>query len=120
MSSDDGRLEFVDALRGIAALGVVAMHVGRYFPGLPTPVAALAEQGARGVQLFFIVSAFTMFLTLDRRRGRDESVVLGFAARRLCRIAPMYYIAVAYYWLTRNPEPDVGHQLGFICGNWPW
>lgn len=105
------RLEFVDTLRAIAAMGVVAMHVGRSFTEMPPVVARIVENGSKGVQLFFIASAFTMFLTLSRRSGTDRLPVLAFAIRRLFRIAPMYYVALVLYYGWEGGAPH------FWCPN---
>ncbi len=90
------RYDYLDALRGWAFLGVLAIHTvvltGGNFAG-----AAIANAGKYGVQLFFMVSAFTIFLTLDRswRSGRpawDE-----FFIRRFFRILPMFWVGLALY-----------------------
>jgi peptidoglycan/LPS O-acetylase OafA/YrhL len=49
--------DYVDALRGYAILLVITVHSSQYFPALSYPVKMLADQGARGVQLFFVASA---------------------------------------------------------------
>src|ERR1700761_6734352 len=41
----------IDALRGIAAMGVVLVHAARLFPRLPWRAAQLAGLGLHGVQL---------------------------------------------------------------------
>jgi hypothetical protein len=51
-AADRDRLSYIDALRGYAILGVIAVHSSQLFPTLEWPVRALADQGARGVQLF--------------------------------------------------------------------
>lgn len=49
--------------------------------------------GAHGVQLFFIVSAFTLCLSWSSR----HEGLYSFYFRRLMRIAPMFWVALAYY-----------------------
>ena len=50
---------YIDALRGLAILGVIALHTSQ----VTVPLGHLAWMlhfGANGVQLFFTISAFTL------------------------------------------------------------
>ena len=98
-------LPFIDALRGLAVLGVFAVHAGQQVKGLPHPIETLIEQGARGVQLFFVISAFTLFLSLSKRSYVEKNPVLNFFIRRFFRIAPMFYCAMLYYLLKDGLGP---------------
>ena len=86
--SDRGRLRELDALRGIAAVGVVFYHLTYW-----TAAAALAPfhfaWGHYGVELFFIVSGFVIFMTLSQ-----AATVGAFAASRFARLYPAYWSAV--------------------------
>jgi len=84
------KLDYIDALRGIAIIGVVIVHVGKEI-GLTGLDWHLAYFGQRGVQLFFIVSAFTLCRSADRARTVSWS---GFFIRRFFRIVPMFYLAI--------------------------
>ena len=94
------RLAEVDALRGVAALAVVLFHFTTRFLELYAPSAASAAtvgapsftvpHGHYGVNLFFIISGFVIFMTLDRtQRGMD------FVVSRFSRLFPAYWVAVA-------------------------
>ena len=96
------RYDFIDAIRGLAFLGVLVHHSVRHFPGVSPTVGRLAVQGHEGVELFFLVSALTLFLSLDSRRRAERRPVLNFFIRRFFRIAPLFYAgAVFYFWLDR-------------------
>ncbi|MGA8475591.1 MAG: acyltransferase [Candidatus Cybelea sp.] len=90
----------MDGLRAIAVLSVVAFHAAISIPGiekLPIPWA-LTLAGKHGVDLFFVLSGFCLsYPTLKRLRDRGESVfsVSAFAAKRLVRILPPYFAAIA-------------------------
>jgi peptidoglycan/LPS O-acetylase OafA/YrhL len=60
--------------------------------------------GAYGVQLFFMVSAFTIFLTLDRARVREKHFIQNFFIRRFFRILPMFWVGLALYVFVPGRE----------------
>lgn len=91
------RFAYVDALRGLAALYVLAFHVALMprsplaLPGWASPVIL---NGGSGVTLFFVVSAFTLCHTLRARAGTARAT-LKFYIRRAFRIGPLYYAWLA-------------------------
>ena len=88
-------LPHLDGLRGVAILAVLAIHASQLVADLSQPVRDLAFYGVRGVQLFFVVSGFTLMVA---HAGRPLEL-LNFAARRFFRIAPMFYAGVVLYLL---------------------
>lgn len=96
---------YLDGLRGVAILMVLAVHTGQLVPGLPLPVADLTFYGVRGVQLFFIVSGLTLTLNHAAKPFRAGD----FYRRRFFRIAPMFYGGALLYLLltatTAMPLP---------------
>jgi peptidoglycan/LPS O-acetylase OafA/YrhL len=92
------RLAFVDALRGWAVLAVMTVHAKMWItPELPTWFNKLSAHGARGVQLFYVVSAFTLFLSVARRSAVESAPLRNFFIRRFFRIAPMFYVALILF-----------------------
>ena len=93
------KLKYIDALRGLAILGVLIVHCGGHGDNgaIPQSLLAIISNGARGVQLFFIVSAFTLFLSMTHKYEQEKHPKLNFFIRRFFRIAPMYYIGIVYY-----------------------
>ncbi|MFN0200133.1 MAG: acyltransferase family protein [Bacteroidia bacterium] len=91
-------LAYIDALRGLAILGVLMVHCSinglRHYPDW---VGEIFYEGARGVQLFYVVSAFTLFLSFHHRKKEEKYPIRNFFVRRFFRIAPMYYVAIAYF-----------------------
>jgi len=61
--------------------------------------------GARGVQLFYIASALTLCHSWSIRSSRERSPIRNFYLRRLFRIVPMFYIAMAGYLLLYGLSP---------------
>jgi len=54
---------YIDALRGIAILGVMAVHCSQCIPEHPGVFRGVINEGARGVQLFFVASALTLTMS---------------------------------------------------------
>jgi peptidoglycan/LPS O-acetylase OafA/YrhL len=81
-------------------------------PGLHWPIGALSSQGARGVQLFFVVSALTLTLSWH---ARDDGVA-AFYVRRLFRIVPMFWLAILIFLLLLGFDPRYWAPQGI---GWP-
>ncbi len=88
------QIKNIQALRGLAALMVLAAHVGAMdaeYGG----TAILPDQlriGVIGVDLFFLISGFVM-VHVARRMAPGWRNVLRFAYNRAARIYPLYWIA---------------------------
>ncbi len=104
-----GRLQSIDALRGIAALGVVLYHaISQAAVVAPAnlfhwPVKLLqfgASLGYIGVFLFFVISGFCIHLQWARARanGQPQEIKFGsFWRRRFRRLYPPYLITLALF-----------------------
>ena len=85
------RYQNIELLRFIAALAVVYLHAagtlraGAFSEVGPNP---LTELGAAGVDVFFVISGFVIFLSLTRKNRTP----IEFARDRLIRIVPAYWI----------------------------
>lgn len=93
------RLAHIDGLRAIAVLGVVMHHIAKYDHHLATsPWRHALREGAHGVDLFFVISGFCLsYPLIVRMHGAGDATlrVAHYFARRLVRIVPPYYAAVA-------------------------
>lgn len=90
------RLEFLDALRGLAAVYVVIYHMLLLpQPHLTAPrwVEKFAMAGGTGVTLFFIVSAFSLYYTMPLRL-KERNPTFSFYLHRFFRIAPLFYFLI--------------------------
>lgn len=104
-------LASVDALRGYAILLVMLVHAQQLFYPASEWLARAVSEGARGVQLFYIVSAYTLTRSLLHRlaeasdaHGR-RGVYAAYAIRRFFRIAPLFYLVVAVNFLDLGLAP---------------
>lgn len=92
------RLAYVDALRGWAILGVMLVHSAQTVHGQWSAREYFAY-GALGVQLFYLLSAFTL-CWVSYYVYNDTGSWRSFFIRRYFRIAPMYYIGIAVCLVT--------------------
>jgi peptidoglycan/LPS O-acetylase OafA/YrhL len=108
----EGRLKSIDALRGIAALGVVLYHAvwqtGNAVPNnfFRWPVKLLqfvSSFGYIGVFLFFVISGFCIHLQWAKSRAQQQPQSIRFGSfwkRRFRRLYPPYLIAFALFMLV--------------------
>jgi peptidoglycan/LPS O-acetylase OafA/YrhL len=103
-----GRLVSIDALRGVAVLAVLVVHLPFSWSLAPTrpgealvsavfpPVAgAVTDYGRFGVHLFLVISGFAIHMRWARVPGEDHAVdFFSFWRRRLLRLYPPYFIAL--------------------------
>jgi peptidoglycan/LPS O-acetylase OafA/YrhL len=112
------RLEYIDILRGCAILMVMVVHTSANFI-LPQWLAKVTVQGARGVQLFFVVSALTLCISWFGRHG----TIVDFYLRRTFRIAPLFWLAILFYLFFdgwgENGIRQVLVSALFAHGLWP-
>lgn len=88
---------YIDALRGYAILAVLLVHSAQSVPPLSPFLLFLRNHGSFGVQLFYVVSAFALFMSWHFRSEHERSPTRNFFIRRFFRIAPMFYLAIAIY-----------------------
>ncbi|TSD67604.1 acyltransferase [Inquilinus sp. KBS0705] len=117
------KLDYITVLRAIAILGVLIVHVSLQsinIEKIHPYIIAIINNGARGVQLFYLLSAFTLFLSFSNRVN-EKKTVRNYFIRRFFRIAPLYYIAIVYYlwqdgfgpryWLGNDPSISLGNII---------
>jgi peptidoglycan/LPS O-acetylase OafA/YrhL len=91
-TNDRDRLGELDVLRGFAAVAVVLFHYTvRYAQlyGYPSAPDIVLTHGYLGVEFFFCISGFVIFMTLDRTRRPMDFVV-----SRASRLWPAYIAAM--------------------------
>lgn len=114
--SNNTSIDGLQYLRGIAALMVVFFHSRSYFSDVPSWTGL----GARGVDVFFVISGFIMAYS-TQHLGTDLAAVkasLLFLAKRIIRVVPLYWIAVLWtsapYWINWL---TTSHSLGDFYAN---
>lgn len=112
------RLSQIQALRFLAAFGVLASHlliIDRKYSAAPTAQDWM-QVGMSGVDLFFVISGFIMaVITYGGSRGPRSTAA--FLLSRAGRIYPLHWVVTGLLvavWLVRpdivfasNPNPDI-------------
>ena len=115
VATEGVRLRHVDALRAIAALLVVCLHVTQSYARIgadgQTPGRWMAELaqgldiGRIGVVLFFLISGYVIPSSIHPDRAAPYAT---FAIKRLFRIYPAYWLSIPFcafatWWLWGLP-----------------
>lgn len=110
-TADSRRLRYIDALRGIAALLVVWLHVTQSYAKIGGTrevagqwLAVIAQDldvGRIGVVIFFLISGFVIPFSIHADR---PAAVGSFAIKRFFRIYPAYWLSIPFsafatWWL---------------------
>lgn len=113
----ENRIKELDGLRGIAVILVMALHLFKraaYFTEHPVLEAftTFTTVGWVGVDIFFTLSGFLITSILLKSKT-DEHYFRNFYVRRVLRIFPLYYAAIAFVLLfAPKVEPEFTAQLG--------
>ncbi len=120
MTASFVRLDFLDALRFFAIIYVVVSHLIL----IPQPNLAIPEWiapflingGDAGVSLFFVLSAFSLCYSMDKRSG-EKMLLRNFYIRRFFRIAPLFYLLMLLYWIRDAFIFNVLHPVSEVLVN---
>lgn len=103
----------IHALRGIAALMVFCFHL-HYVGLIPLPKSwsLIASRGGLGVELFYVLSAFSLIYSNQKHlRTGDSQWIFDYIAKRFFRIAPLFYTMLIVHCLlilfVFNGELDI-------------
>lgn len=130
------RMTWIDSLKGIAICGIVMVHSDT--SGLPWLIEKIGNAGKCGVQLFFLLSAYLSFVSLEHFfNGKTASQTHSFRhliswwAGKFIRLIPLYYLALliyalflggSSYWLGTQGHITIGNVLAhlfFLHGLFP-
>lgn len=106
-NASDRRLQFLDVIRGLAALAVVLEHGSeRFFPGYLTVANSYFTLGVFGVSTFFLVSGFIIPVSIERHGSLGT-----FWQARFFRLYPMYWFsilaAIVFSYIISGAPPSV-------------
>lgn len=98
MTGRTRRFPLVDSVRALAALTILLYHsVGIYGGALSHPGRVLVARMDVGVVIFLVVSGFLLYrpFVADHLVDAPLSSVRGYTWRRILRIVPAYWVALA-------------------------
>ena len=110
-ASQRGRLDFIDAIRGVASLVVVVHHTLESLSrGYNQWSHEHVDLGRVGIVAFFVVSGYVVGLTLTSQSPRT------FTVRRFWRLFPIYWLATVLWivvWVATGHSLDA--QIGGLA-----
>ena len=92
MQSGEGRVPFIDGLRAVSIISVVAYHVG--VPGFAS--------GFVGVDIFFVISGYLIIGQIRKSISEGTFSFGEFWARRVRRILPVYVVVMLASFVLAN------------------
>lgn len=105
MAKAKNRLQALDALRGVAALGVMLFHYLPYYDELYRHSFSspdVLEFGRYGVHLFFMLSGFVILMTLERTENARW-----FGLARAFRLLPALWVCILLtFFIVQMLGPD--------------
>jgi peptidoglycan/LPS O-acetylase OafA/YrhL len=113
------RLEYLDGLRGAAALYVVLFHAAAGFTSNDLPIWARTLRhattfGHSAVAVFIVLSGYCLMLPAARAGGHLTRGVGDYLTRRARRILPPYYATVFVSLLLLKVVPELSVRSGTI------
>lgn len=110
--------QFLTGLRAYAALAVFFIHSGgaglRQLGVAKNMLNKLVDFGKYGVVVFFVLSAYTIAMSLDHSEQIDLKKYL---VRRLFRVVPMYYFIILLAYFTFGGIQSYFDQFG-VSNSW--
>ncbi len=115
VSTKDNNIEWITKAKGLAIIGVVAVHTVEVFD-IKGLIAEIADAGKYGVSLFFIISAYLTFMSFDKHPSRwTINTYFHYLLHKLWRLAPVLYIAVFWhlvqYFVALERIPDLTDEM---------
>lgn len=89
------RLDWIDSLKGMAILSIIMVHCGTGAIQNQR-VHSIILNGARGCQMFFIISGFMAYLSYNKRNVNFDKLrgSLKWIIHKIYNLVPLYYISL--------------------------
>lgn len=112
---NNSHFNYIDELRGIAILLVIIVHTSESIKNLSPLLFGILSFGQMGVQLFFILSAYTLCLSYSYSFNEPNKKKT-FYLKRFFRIVPLYYLGIIlYFFINQICKADwsLNHQFSY-------
>lgn len=109
MNNSYNKMICLDLIRIYACFSVVAVHVAIVF-NIPGRIGQFMSAGSNGLGIFYILSGFLIFASLESNKGS----LLQWYKKRMLRILPMYYLTIVVFIVLYeciiggSPEDPIG------------
>ena len=101
---NEGKTDWISKAKGFGILGIVAVHTIQRFSLSSHSLSNTATAGMYCVQLFFAISAYLTFVSLDKNKMPwTFKGYLKYMGHKLVRLVPVLYIAVLWHILMSYP-----------------
>jgi len=104
--------QFLTGIRGYAALGVIMIHCTGAFKGHNEYVDNLLNFGKYGVVAFFVLSAFSLSISMHHSPPNTKRNLAHYFNRRFWRIFPLYAIICVIAWGLINYSGSIFTPTG--------
>lgn len=95
--------DWISKAKGFGILGIVAVHTVQRF-SVPDYLSSIAYAGMYCVQLFFVLSAYLTFVSLEKYKEQwTLNSYLKYFGHKLVRLTPVLYTAVLWHVLMNYP-----------------
>lgn len=120
MEKENGidRQKWIDSLKGIALCCVIMKHCGG--AALPSILGVIGNNGAYGVQLFFLLSAYLSFASFEKsivKNGYNVRDNIIWILKKFIRLIPFYYLAIIIYFVGGGAKYWLGSEEYIRIGN---
>src|SRR6267154_4056257 len=93
------KYKLLDPARGLAALAVVFFHRG-VIPLYIHPVDWVVHYGEVGANIFFVISGYVIFQSMERRSSEGARGCWTFIKKRFRRIYPPFWASLIISFLV--------------------
>lgn len=116
------RIKILDSLRGIAAVVVVFHHIYKFYSvQLNNPILQfISDLNYEAVLFFFIVSGFSISLSLKNESHFNKEIINNYLYRRFKRIIPLYLFTLFFtliigFFINQIMQPE--YSILNLLGN---
>lgn len=96
------RIQSIDFLKVVAILLVILVHSSQRIPGINRCLHGVCSLGSKGVELFFLLSGFSLCMSWEKSAGQNPLFRYGsFLKKRAKTIMPMYAF-FTFVWFAIN------------------
>ena len=110
------RLYNLDYLRGLAAVGIMAVHLSTLAVGPLSTHSFPGRYGVYGVSVFYILSGLTLFSVYFDRLQLNRHDIGNFFLHRFVRIFPLFWLVTFLAMFVRDIIPSNARLLYNLTG----